>query len=197
MATQPERSRVFCLEESVWVESLSLTDQTSVLPTLEQLHRIGVLREFVHRHALSSTEFEDYLSWRRASKKLRNYGTVYLAFHGTRDGLRVGDKSVSLDLLAERLGDVSGGVVHLGSCAVLKGNDDAATRFLEKTGARLLSGYERDVTWLDSAASTLHGWATWQITRSSVTLLTIFATGTRRSSTLSSGTTSRRDTRAS
>ena len=44
------------------------------------------------------------------------------------------------------------GVVHLGSCSVLRGNDEAAQRLLHMTGARLVSGYERDVSWLDSAA---------------------------------------------
>lgn len=152
MPAQPDRRRVFCIEESVWEQSLGLTDRTSVLSSLEQLHRIGVIREFVHRHALSSRELEGYLNSRRASRRLRNYGILYFAFHGTRDGLDVGGMLVSLDQLADQLGDVSGGVIHLGSCSVLNRSDDGAARLLEKTGARLLSGYEREVSWLDSAA---------------------------------------------
>jgi hypothetical protein len=45
-----------------------------------------------------------------------------------------------------------GGVVHLGSCSVLRNNEAAVQRFLDATGARVLSGYERDVDFLDSAA---------------------------------------------
>lgn len=59
---------------------------------------------------------------------------------------------MSLDVLAQRLGRLPDGVVHLGSCSVLKGNEEAAQRLLQATGARVLSGYERDVEWLDSAA---------------------------------------------
>jgi hypothetical protein len=147
-----KRDRVFCLEESVWEDAIGLSDQTSVLPTLELLERMGVLSEFVHRHAVGNTEFENYLSWRDSDRRVRTYGTVYLAFHGTRKGLDVGDHPVSLDDLAESIGKLPGGVVHLGSCSVLKRNAESARRFLEVTGARLLSGYERDVEWLDSAA---------------------------------------------
>jgi hypothetical protein len=58
----------------------------------------------------------------------------------------------SLDALADHLGPLPGGVVHLGSCFVLKNNEAAGRRFLKRTGASLISGYQRDVEWLDSAA---------------------------------------------
>lgn len=136
----------------MWEDSKGLSDQTSVFPTLELLERMGTVSEFVHRHAVGTTEFENYLAWRQSDRKVRNYGTVYLAFHGTRQGLQVGDRSVSLDLLAELIGELPDGVVHLGSCSVLRGNGDSAQRFLRATGARLLTGYERDVDWLDSTS---------------------------------------------
>lgn len=147
-----KRDRIFCLEESVWSDRKGLGDQTSVLPTLELLERMGVVSEFVHRHALGGTEFENYLSWRQSDHRVRNYGTLYFAFHGTRKGLDVGDRQLSLDALAELIGKLPNGVVHLGSCSVLRANVESAQRFLRATGARLLSGYERDVEWLDSAA---------------------------------------------
>jgi len=36
-------NRVFCLEESVWDDDKGLTDQASVLPTLELLQRMGAV----------------------------------------------------------------------------------------------------------------------------------------------------------
>ncbi len=151
-ARELKRDRVFCLEESVWSDAKGLSDQTSVLPTLELLERMSVLSAFLHRHALGATEFDNYLDWRRSDRRVRAYGTVYLAFHGTPEGLWVGDAAVSLDVLAERLGRLADGVVHLGSCSVLRQNEEAATRFLGLTGARMLTGYEREIAWLDSAA---------------------------------------------
>lgn len=145
------RNRVFCIEESVWDDPKGLTDRTSVLPTLETLERMRTVSEFVHRHAVSHDEFKRYLVWRTDTARTRTYGTVYLAFHGTSEGLRVGNKDVSLEELAELLGKLPDGVVHLGSCSVLHDEDDAR-RFLQSTGARMISGYERSVDWLDSAA---------------------------------------------
>ena len=144
-------NRVFCLEESVWGDE-SLTDRASVLPTLELLHRSQQIERFVHRHVLGDRDFENYLSW-RAEPKLRTYGTIYLAFHGRPEGLCVGAaEPYSLDQLAAMVGSLPGGVVHLGSCSILQDNEEDASRFLKSTGARLISGYESDVAWLDSAA---------------------------------------------
>jgi hypothetical protein len=144
--------RVFCLEESVWADRVGLSDQTSVLPSLELLQRMGTISEFVHRHAFGEAEFESYLRWRQKDRRARTYGTVFFAFHGTPSGLEVGNDQVSLDDLARHIGALPEGVVHLGSCSVLRRNEPAVQRFLDATGARLLSGYERDVDWLDCAA---------------------------------------------
>jgi hypothetical protein len=136
----------------VWADKVGLTDQTSVLPSLELLQRMGVLSEFVHRHAFRESEFEGYLRSRRRDLRVRSYGTVFLAFHGTRKGLNVGNDDISLDQLARGIGSLPGGVVHLGSCSVLRADTEAVQRFLKHTGARLLSGYEREVEWLNCAA---------------------------------------------
>jgi hypothetical protein len=146
------RDRVLCLEESVWDESLGLSDRASVLPTLELLQRLGVLDAFSHRHVYGKDEFERYLAKREVDRRVRSFGTVYLAFHGSAEGLDAGGHLYSLDALADHLGPLPGGVVHLGSCFVLKNNEAAGRRFLKRTGASLISGYQRDVEWLDSAA---------------------------------------------
>jgi hypothetical protein len=142
---------VFCIEESVWTDRLGLADEMSVRPTLELLKRIRMLDQFVHRHALTVREFESYLAWRQ-DRLTKTFGTVYFAFHGNSDGLFIGSEVVPLDRLAHWLGPLPGGVVHLGSCAVLKNREEEARRFLKQTQARLISGYDRNVDWLDSAA---------------------------------------------
>ena len=153
MALTPNRKRVLCLEESLWVESRGLASRTSTLPILELLQRMGAIEEFVHRHVLGFTEFENYLSRRTPGRaRTRTYGVLYIAFHGSRDGVLIGERCVPLEELADLIGPFPGGIVHLSSCSVLQGDKDAARRFLAKTGARMISGYESDVVWLDSAA---------------------------------------------
>ncbi|MEJ7785471.1 MAG: hypothetical protein WKF96_11755 [Solirubrobacteraceae bacterium] len=136
----------------MWQDTMGLTDQASVLPTLELLQRMRSIDEFVHRHAYGYAEFESYIRARVRDPRARSYGTIYLAFHGTEDGLSVGNETLALDQLADLVGSLPGGVVHLGSCSVLRGDRDGARRFLRSTGADVLSGYESDVEWLDSAA---------------------------------------------
>lgn len=150
--TKPNRRRILCFEESIWTDHIGLLDQTSVLPTLELLQRMGVVEEFAHRHVLGADEFRNYLSWRGVGRRTAKYGVIYLAFHGSGQGLRVGASDVSLDELAELLGPVPGVVVHLGSCSVLRSKEVEVRRFLKATGAQMVSGYERDVEWMDSAA---------------------------------------------
>jgi hypothetical protein len=140
--------RIFCLEESVWDERLGLTDVTSVLPTFELLQRMGIVDQFVHRSVYGAPEFASYMEARPKGRLLRSYGTLYLAFHGNRDGLSVGTETVNLDRLGELIGSFDGGVLHLSSCSVL--TEETAKRFLKSTGARLISGYNRRVSWLDS-----------------------------------------------
>lgn len=144
------RKRVLCLEESAWSNRLS--DQTSVLPALELLHRMKVVDEFVHRHAFGRDEFDRYLTERMHDRRVRSYGTIFFAFHGSERGLSVDGQTLPLNYLADSLGEIPGSVVHLGSCSTLRGGQQAAKDFLRVTRAKALTGYDRDVEWLDAAA---------------------------------------------
>ena len=142
-------NKVFCLEETMWWKDEGLLGRTSVLPTLEMLERLELLK-FIHRPVLSRDDFDAYLKVRR--RRNRSYRLIYLAFHGTESGLRVGDDDITLEELAEAIGPAPDAVVHLGSCSVLKGKKAQARSFLDATGARAVSGYSRDVDWVESAA---------------------------------------------
>jgi hypothetical protein len=146
-------NRLFCLEESVWEDELSMTDRTSVQPMLQALRAWGRVERFVHRPVLDVADLEGYLKLRREQADLRAYGLIYLAFHGSPEGLSVGDDAVSLERLAELLGRrCDGARVHLGSCSLLTNDEQAAKAFLKATGASMVSGYRSDIEWLDSAA---------------------------------------------
>lgn len=89
------------------------------------------------------------------------YPILYLSFHGLDSGIHVQDpkgagfdrvdlRAVS-DVLKEGLG-CSGTLVHFGACQTLACSHDDLRRFFSDTGASAISGYERDVRWVDSMA---------------------------------------------
>lgn len=137
---------VFCIEGE-WGNRLD--ERISVEPMLQMLEQLRLIR-FIRRDAATDIELEHYLRrWRRYS----SYRLLYLGFHGERDHLEVQPEGVSLDWVAERIGDAAEGrTVHFASCSVLDLPSERLARFCRETGARGVSGYRRDVHWLESAA---------------------------------------------
>jgi len=43
-------------------------------------------------------------------------------------------------------------IIHFGSCSVLKYDKDKIRDFMDKTGAAVVTGYTKDVDWIESAA---------------------------------------------
>lgn len=145
--TATRRPGIFCLE-GAWGKRID--DRVSVLPTLEMLEHLEIAT-YVHRDVGTEEELYHYLKkWSQAG--YRRYEVLYFAFHGTRGGIRVGQGTVTLDDLAEKLnGKAKGRIVFFGSCSVMK-DKKAVERFQKSTGARLVCGYTKEVEWVESAA---------------------------------------------
>jgi hypothetical protein len=154
-------SRVFCLEGD-WEGEL--TSRSSVRPMLELLEGLKRI-EYVHKDVGTRAELRYYLRrWLDEDPSVAEYGTLYLAFHGgargpRRAGERVlqiseaDDGEISLEELASILGaNMTGVVIHLGSCSLLRERPRALHDFLEATGAKAVAGYTTDVEWVASAA---------------------------------------------
>lgn len=143
---------VFCLE-GPWSDLL--TDGSSVRPLLELLERRRVI-EFAHRDAATVPEFENYLrQW--SQKRYAKLGFGYLAFHGEKGTLWVGQEEYSIEQLAELLdGRLEGRILYFGSCSTLQVDDDRIENLRARTGARAVCGYTRDVDWIESAAFELN-----------------------------------------
>jgi len=154
-------SGIYCLEGQ-W-EERDVLDRSSVLPVLELLERYWAEEVgFVHRTVSTFGEFEHYLD--RWVNEAVPYYVVYLAFHGTTDGIRIPDARiegapkgvVTLEYLGKRLGDQLGDcVVHFGSCSVMAASPSRLDRFLRATGATAVMGYSEEVKFMDSAAMDL------------------------------------------
>jgi hypothetical protein len=161
MTTLGAYGRVFCLEGD-W--DGELTSRSSVRPMLELLEGLKRI-EYVHKDVGTRAELRHYLRrWLDHDPSVSDYGTLYLAFHGGARGRRraservlviseADDGEISLEELSSILGtNLTGVIIHLGSCSLLAEHPTVIEDFLEATGAKALAGYTTDVEWVASAA---------------------------------------------
>jgi len=142
------KNGVYCLEGE-W--NSDLRDRASVLPILELLERLGLLK-FIHRDVATRSELEHYLKkWSQA--RYSDYRVLYLATHGGNGSLQWSQRNATaLDDLADVLRtSAAGRYVYLGSCRTLF-DSGQARRFREQTQAAAVLGYRKDVDWLEGAA---------------------------------------------
>lgn len=140
---------IFCVEGQ-WHRSL--TDRSSVLPTLELLERRRAA-EFIHKDVATEEELTYFLS-RWVEPRYSRFQVGYLAMHGESKQVYVTDREpVEIDAIAQRLdGKCAGKRFYFGSCGVLKASDAVLVDFLQTTGAAMMCGYTRYVDWLECAA---------------------------------------------
>jgi hypothetical protein len=139
---------VLCLEGDWGKDPL---DILSVEPPLRLLEMQRYMR-LAHRNVNTIEELTYHISGMSYRKKPR-YEVLYLAFHGSKEGIEVGERTVSLQALAEELRQQEPGfVVYFAACAVLKADAAELMAFCRNSGARAVAGYARDVDWTESAA---------------------------------------------
>lgn len=143
---------VFCLE-GPW--SARLDDGSSVRPLLELLQRRNAVK-FIHRDVTTPEEFDFYMrKW--TQKQYARYSFGYLGFHGEENGIYLGRRFFTLDVLGEQLqGRCAGKVLYFGSCATLCIPTRRIEAFRAQTRARAVCGYVEDVDWIESAAFDLN-----------------------------------------
>ncbi|MEV4711544.1 hypothetical protein [Micromonospora sp. NPDC049374] len=140
---------VFCVE-GLWHDNL--TDRGSVLPTLELLERLGVLR-FIHRDTATPQELRYFLD-RWLSRKYAAYEVGFFALHGSPSEVHLSDSySVSLTEVASWMsGRCLGKRLYFGSCSALRASESALREFLEETQASMVCGFTKKIDWIESAA---------------------------------------------
>jgi hypothetical protein len=140
---------IYCLE-GIWNEDLR--EKTSVRHILELLHSNKDIKYIFHNCA--TVEEIKYYVKKWTQKKYSKYPILYFAFHGESNKLLLGNKKTySLDSLAEFLaGKCSNSIIIFGSCSTLAIRKNYLTKFLNKTGALAICGYQKDVDWIPSTA---------------------------------------------
>lgn len=139
---------IFALEGD-WSEDMRAGG--SMRPVFEMLSGQDAV-EVVHRDVGTTAELQYYASkWNE--KRYSHFFLAYLAFHGNPGKLWVGDDHISMEQLADLLGDACRGrVVHFGACSTVRVPAARLAEFKKETGAAAVSGYQRDVDWLESCA---------------------------------------------
>ncbi|MBE9404275.1 hypothetical protein M4D54_01935 [Brachybacterium sp. p3-SID1565] len=142
---------IFCLEGE-W--DSDLTRRLSVRPVLELLEQLEVA-QWIHRDVVTRPEFEYYLEkW--TSDEYADFPVLWLAMHGKKAEISLsGDENggLTLDELEDVLaGACSGKVIYFASCSTLKADEKRLQKFANRTRARAVIGYRKDVRWSDAAA---------------------------------------------
>lgn len=139
-------SGIYCIE-GAWPERYEM----SARPLLEMLadyHEIPT----VHRMATSEDQFTARLrEWASAEM---TFAVLYLWYHGSPGGVAPdGYDSVNLEAIADILGKrCANCLIHFGSCKTLKLKPKRVDSFLERTGAVAVSGYTKNVGWIEPIA---------------------------------------------
>lgn len=147
--------------EGEWQDNLRHTETAaSALRFLQELDRI----EFVHRRTPTREAFLQYLDWGVDE----GYRFLYLAGHGDKGELKLGADFITLKHLSDRLAGrlTSNTVIHWSTCNFMQVGHKAVESFKLKTGAGLVSGYTREVEFLESMLLDMAWMAFLQETRS-------------------------------
>ena len=168
MENKPQRRGIFCIE-TVWYES---EDMTSVRPMLEMLQKCFLKVPFIHRTAVTRGAFVHHLlEWlkckAKSSKGELKYPILYLCYHGESEVLKFEgsylpkDTDLTLAAICKILcesgyGDCKDSLVHFASCSTLNVKGAHIDSLVARTKASAISGYDRGIDWIDSAAFELN-----------------------------------------
>jgi hypothetical protein len=146
-----KHKNIYCIEGN-WTHDLR--DRRSIKTGLEFLEHNSYSKKnvlHIHRQSSSLHEFENLLK-ESVFKKYDKYSILYLAFHGHEGMLRVGKRStISIDGIAEILEEkAQNKIIHFGSCETLNVKKPQLNRFLKRTGALAVSGYEKTIDFMPS-----------------------------------------------
>ncbi len=139
------KRNIACLES---LSSEHMESRLNVVPLLDVVSRLWKIK---YSHLTCNTAGE--LDYNLGLLCKRNYGILYLAFHGAPGSISLHDGTdVTLSNLAEMMGEKFGDwIVHFGSCRTV-GSSRQMTDFVEQTGVALATGYTKNVDWAESAA---------------------------------------------
>ncbi|WP_224999427.1 DUF6642 family protein [Cesiribacter sp. SM1] len=143
------RKNIFCLEGE-W--DASLKSRNSILPTLEFMEHSYYKVKYVFRKVALQDDLFFYLH-KALRSKFNTYSIINLAFHGESQKIHManGFKIKLSEIAKEFEVAFENKIIHFGSCSTLRTNSKTLHKFMDDTGALLVSGYTRNIDFIDSS----------------------------------------------
>lgn len=143
MYNNSDRFKLFCLEG---VKEISDLNASFILPFLENLalHQ-GIVNTYKSCDSIESLE-ESLSTLLYADRSFKDYEILYLVFEGEGNAIVLDDYYYILGEIAEFFeGKLSGKILHFANTKLLDLDEEEAQYFLDVTGARAVSGYNKKV----------------------------------------------------
>lgn len=138
------KRNIACLE-SLW--SRRTENRLNVLPMLELISKT---QDVKFSHLTCNTREELKYNLNLLCK--RNYGILYFAFHGSPGKIHLHSEKISLTQLSEMMNcRFANWIIHFGTCSTLR-KPREVEYFVEHTKVSLVTGFTRDVDWIESAS---------------------------------------------
>jgi hypothetical protein len=138
------RKRNIACVESMW--NGHIENKLNVLPTLELISKT---MESKFSHLTCNTREELQYNLNLLCK--RNYGVLYFAFHGSPGRIHLHRDRVKLPELAGMMNHrFTNWIIHFGTCSTLR-KPTAVRDFVEQTQVAMVTGFTRDVDWIESS----------------------------------------------
>ena len=139
---------IYCLEGN-WAKSTR--SHQSVKPMLELLRTFKGIKYVYYK---CDTKEEFFYRLQQFTKgTYKNYPILYFAFHGKPNRIEVEKQYITLKEIATALeGKLADKIVHFGSCSTLRTSEKNIQNFITTTNCRFISGYKKDVDYMEACA---------------------------------------------
>jgi hypothetical protein len=143
-----KKKHIFCIEGN-WTHDLK--DKASIRTALDFLEHNAEIKS-IRKDCSAIEQFDDLIET-SLQKRYKQHSIIYLAFHGSPGSLHIGKrKKMDFDTIARLLdGRAEDKIIHFGSCSTLDIPVRQLKRFWKDTGALAVSGYTKDVDFIESS----------------------------------------------
>ena len=145
---------IYCLES---VKDVTVVNKTPILPSLEKLaFEFGVTNVYKTCDTIEGLE-ESLSTLLYEDRNFKKYAILYLVFKGEANSIIVDDYYYSLEEIAEFFeGKLTGKIIHFANTMRLELDQEAAQYFLDVTGAKAISGYDKPIPILSTILDNLY-----------------------------------------
>ena len=146
---------IICLEAE-WEYRNDKPDNTFSFNTEPLLNWLRTFHgcDIVYRHILNKQDLQYYLEYFASHKReFKKYDIIYIACHGKHHAISLEGEDGDIDLSELKTmanGFFENRIIHFSSCKTLA-NPDEVKKFKDACGARLVSGYAKNVDAMTSA----------------------------------------------